>query len=426
MRRTSHVPPGFRPVPRTGVIYVMTEAGKHGYRPGDPSWANLGQGAPETGPLPGAPPRQNALPLADDAFEYAPIDGLPELRERVAELYNARYRRGKKSQYTAANVAISPGGRAALTRLVSTLGRTNVGHFLPDYTAYEELLDSFGTFVPIPLIRRPETGYAFSAEELRNEVLGRGLSTVVLSNPANPTGALIHGGELERWVRVARELRCTLVFDEFYSHYIYLDPPQTVSAAAFVEDVDEDPVVILDGLTKNWRYPGYRVAWTVAPRPIIEAVTSAGSFLEGGCSRPMQLAALTLLDPELARTEAEAIRLHFSGKRAFLLEALTALGVRVHPPQGGFYCWGDVSDLPPPLNTGMGLFRAGLEAGLITVPGVFFDINPGQRRPERESRFEHFVRFSFGPPFAEIKRGVNILRELIAAHRRESHARARS
>ena len=34
----------FRAVPRTGVIYVMTEAARHGYRADDPTWTNLGQG----------------------------------------------------------------------------------------------------------------------------------------------------------------------------------------------------------------------------------------------------------------------------------------------------------------------------------------------------------------------------------------------
>ncbi|HNC97316.1 MAG TPA: pyridoxal phosphate-dependent aminotransferase, partial [Myxococcota bacterium] len=48
---------GFRAVPRTGVIYVMSEAAKRGFHYGNPGWANLGQGAPETGPLPGSPPR---------------------------------------------------------------------------------------------------------------------------------------------------------------------------------------------------------------------------------------------------------------------------------------------------------------------------------------------------------------------------------
>ena len=49
--------PAFRSVPRTGVIYVTSEAHKLGYRSSDPAWCNLGQGQPETGPLPGAPPR---------------------------------------------------------------------------------------------------------------------------------------------------------------------------------------------------------------------------------------------------------------------------------------------------------------------------------------------------------------------------------
>jgi len=46
----------FRAVPRTGVIYVTTEAMRAGYHPGDERWCNLGQGQPETGPLPRAPP----------------------------------------------------------------------------------------------------------------------------------------------------------------------------------------------------------------------------------------------------------------------------------------------------------------------------------------------------------------------------------
>lgn len=47
----------FRPVPRTGVIYVTTEAQKLGFHYGAPGWCNLGQGQPETGELAGAPPR---------------------------------------------------------------------------------------------------------------------------------------------------------------------------------------------------------------------------------------------------------------------------------------------------------------------------------------------------------------------------------
>jgi hypothetical protein len=44
---------------------------------------------------------------------------------------------------------------------------------------------------------------------------------------------------------------------------------------------------------------------------------------------------------------------------------------------------------------------------------VFFDINPGRRRPDRASRFGHFARFSFGPPLEEVERGMDKLAKLL-------------
>src|SRR6266540_943434 len=162
-------PSAFRSVPRTGVIYVTTEASKRGFRTGDPAWCNLGQGQPETGPLPGAPARVEQIAIDVDDQEYAPIPGIPELREAIADLYNRHYRRGMPSQYSAENVSVSGGGRAALTR---------------------------------------------AAASLRREIHGRGLGALLLSNPCNPTGKHVRGDELASWVALARELDCALLLDE--------------------------------------------------------------------------------------------------------------------------------------------------------------------------------------------------------------------
>ena len=134
--------------------------------------------------------------------------------------------------------------------------------------------------------------------------MGRGLSALLLSNPCNPTGKVLAGAELEGWVRLARELSCALLIDEFYSHYMWRETPEAggmVSAARYVDDVDTDPLVLFDGLTKNWRYPGWRCTWIVGPQPVIEAVSSSGSFLDGGGSKPVQRAAVPLLAPEVVR-----------------------------------------------------------------------------------------------------------------------------
>ncbi|MFI5347442.1 MAG: pyridoxal phosphate-dependent aminotransferase [Elusimicrobiota bacterium] len=408
----------FRVVPRTGVIYVIAEAAKLGYRTDAANWCNLGQGMPETGALKGGPARKSAIAIDPADQEYAPVPGLLELRQAVAALYNARYRRGMKSQYTAENVSIAGGGRAALTRVVAALGQVNLGHFLPDYTAYEELLDIFHSFTSIPILLEPEAGYAFSPDALRREIEGRGLGALLLSNPSNPTGKVIAGEELEKWVATARKTECAMIFDEFYSHYVWNGDGAPVSAARWVADVDKDPVIILDGLTKNWRYPGWRVSWIVAPKGVIDSVSSAGSFLDGGGSRPLQRAAAELLSLKNADAEAASLQTAFRAKRDLMRAGLTEMGVVLDGPgDGTFYCWGSVAKLPAPLNTGMGFFRAALEKKVIVVPGEFFDVNPGKRRAGRGSRFRSHVRFSFGPSEAAVREGLVRLESLLRSNK---------
>ena len=410
----------FRAVPRTGVIYVMAEAAAAGYTPDSPDWANLGQGQPEAGEMPGAPKRVQTVPVHVDDHEYAPVAGLNEVREAVANLYNATYRRGLPSQYTAENVAICGGGRLGLARAAAALGSVNLGHFLPDYTAYEELLDVFRKFTAIPILLEPEKAYAFSPEDLRREITGRGFGAILLSNPGNPTGKLIAGAELEGWVDTARKLDCTLLMDEFYSNYIWTMPQEaapSVSSAAYVKDVNADPVVIFNGLTKNWRYPGWRISWVVGPRDIIEAVSSAGSFLDGGGSRPLQRAALPLLTPAYVQQETRAISQVFGRKRQVMVDGLRQLGIGIEvEPQGTFYVWGNLSRLPEPLRCGMEFFQAALRKKVIVVPGEFFDVNPGKRRPGHATRFRSYARFSFGPTLPSLTAGLARLRELIDEH----------
>jgi aspartate/methionine/tyrosine aminotransferase len=396
----------------------MAEAAACGFEYGHPEWANLGQGAPETEAIPGGLQRVERIDLNSRTHEYSPVEGLLELREAVATLYNARYRKGMPSQYTAENVAISPGGRAGLTRIAAGLGNIHLGHLLPDYTAYEELLDIFRAFVPIPIVLGREEGFRLSPEGFRTAIVGGGLGAVLLSNPCNPTGQLVSGEELRAWVDHARSLSCTLILDEFYSHYLYdedtLSSVPACSAAAYVEDVNQDPVLLVDGLSKNWRYPGWRISWTVGPKDLIERISSAGSFLDGGPSHPIQRAAIPLLEPDRADQEARAIQATFGAKRDLVLRRLPEMGLQLaSAPKGAFYVFPCLSGLPQSLQDGMAFFKAALEKKVIVVPGVFFDVNPGKRRSHLPSRLRDHLRISFGPNLKTLSLGLDRLQAMI-------------
>jgi aspartate/methionine/tyrosine aminotransferase len=87
-----------------------------------------------------------------------------------------------------------------------------------------------------------------------------------------------------------------------------------------------------------------------------------------------------------------------------------------HHPEGTFYAWGNLAGLPEPLNDGMAFFRAVLPEKIITVPGEFFDVNPGKRRSGSRSRFRSYTRFSFGPSQPVLERALDRMERLIARH----------
>ena len=402
-----------------GVIRVNVEAMKIGYTMGDPAWSNLGQGQPEVGMIEGAPPRIDTMPIEAADHAYGPVEGIPELREAVADYYNRTFRVGMASQYTAENVAVAPGGRAALTRIGAALDTLRLGYFTPDYTAYEDLLTTFSGVDPVWIELEPGSGFRIDPDALEARVADDGLGALLISNPCNPTGTVVHGKDLAAWVDLARRRACTLLMDEFYAHYFYGNGASgPVSAASHVGDVDEDPVVIVDGLTKSFRYPGWRVGWVVAPKTVIQTLTAAGSFLDGGPCRPMQRAAVRALEPAQSLAETSATRTVFAGKQRTTLEALKAMGVTFeHDPEGTFYAFGCVADLPAPLNTGEGFMRAAFKHKVLTVPGEFFDVNPHRAR-QGASPLEPYVRFSFGPPRDNLEAGLRRLKEMVDAHRR--------
>lgn len=405
----------FRPVPKTGVIYVMDKAQELGYVSGGTEWSNLGQGAAETGEIRGCAERLSSVAQSNEMYEYSNVVGIKPLRQAVADLYNHRYRRGMASQYTYENVAISSGGRAGLTRIVAALGQVNLGHFIPDYTAYEELLGLFRNIIPIPIVLDPANGFSATAELLHDRITSMGLGALLFSNPSNPTGQIVCGDNLARFVEVVRQLHSCLIIDEFYSHYHYdIHPDHAISSAAYVEDVNVDQVIIVDGLSKNWRYPGLRVSWTIAPKDIIEAISSAASFLDGGPNHPMQRAIIPLLHPDIANQEACAIQEHFKQKRELVLRRLKEMGFVLHNnPQGSFYAFVSLENMPESLRDGRAFFKKALEYKVICVPGEFFDVDPGKRRRHIPSRLSHYVRISYGPPLAEVMRGLDALQRLV-------------
>ncbi|TVY40809.1 Aspartate aminotransferase [Lachnellula subtilissima] len=393
----------------TGVIWCTERAYEHGFLEEPEKWANLGQGAPEVDDdIEGSFDRPTTVDISMTGREYGPTAGIKSLRAAVANLYNVHHREGKESKYSWENVCIVPGGRAGLIRIAAVLNNAYLGFFIPDYTAYNEMLSLFKNFAAIPSPLAESDNYHINPNKIAEEI-ARGTSVILTSNPRNPTGRVVKNPQLAEIQDICRD-RATLVMDEFYGGYNYTSDCDgtTISSAENIEDVDEDDVLIIDGLTKRFRLPGWRIAWIVGPKEFIKAIGSCGSYLDGGANVPFQEAAVPMLEPN------KALQTHFRDKRDYVVKRLTSMGFNIKTiPDSTFYLWLDLEGLPEAISDGLNFFQACLEERVIVVPGIFFDLNPSKRRDLFDSPCHHFVRFSYGPKMETLKMGLDGIQRVV-------------
>jgi aspartate/methionine/tyrosine aminotransferase len=408
----------FRGMPYMGVAQAMVDAAEFGYRSGRPDWCNLSQGQPDVGRIEGAPNRLTWITLEPHDHSYGPAGGIDELREAVADHYNRLYRTGEDSKYKKENVSIASGGRLMLWKIFATFDSISVGYKFPDSASYHDLFTQHLDRVkPVPVQTGPDESFHLEPARLAKAMAANKLRAFLIGNPCNPTGDLIQGGELKAYLAAARKNKCTLVMDESYSHFIYGEDGAPgsgpVSAATYVRNVEKEPVLIVDGLSKNFRYPGWRLSWAVGPSSVIENLERAATGLDGGPSLPAQRLAIKALDPERADEETTAVRRLFAKKRNVMLEGLEPLGIRCErPPLGTFYVWAELSGLSKPLNDADGFFKAALGRKVVTIPGRFFDVNPAKTHPPMKE-LKKWVRFSFGLSEDKISTGLERLGEII-------------
>lgn len=415
--------PMVRYVPYMGVIWTVNEASKLGFYNGHPDWCNVGQGQPEVGTIDGAPDRIESLKLQPSDAAYGPVGGMLEVREAIADWVNRTYRKGM-SQYTAENVSFACGGRLALTRLYSIFkDGARIAYKNPDYTAYEDYLYPLRHNCELIELRAEEKdGFTVPVERFENFMHDVRPNAFVFSNPCNPTGQVIKDEAMDRYIEAARKENCLLGADEFYATFSYNEDgspaEKAVSALPYVKDINRDPVIVFDGLTKGFRYPGWRAGWAIGPKYLIEMINRAASAVDGGPSTMVQRGVIEELAEGHAEAELLATRKEFAVKRKMMMEGLAELGIHTpaNQPLGTFYLWASIENLPGKLSDADYFFHACLQKKVITVPGHFFDVRPFRVRPTNEP-YRHWVRFSYGPNRQTIKTALERIAQVIEEHR---------
>ncbi|HVS02908.1 MAG TPA: pyridoxal phosphate-dependent aminotransferase [Thermoanaerobaculia bacterium] len=356
---------------------------------------DFGAGEPDF-PSPGCAVEAARGALAEGFTRYTPVAGTPSLREALAE----RYRRRWGAPWTASQVMVTVGGKAALFELALALFEEGDEVVVPSpwWVSFPEQILLSGA-LPVAVPARLEDRFRIHADAVLAALSPR-TRAVLLNSPCNPTGGMVEMDDLERIAAACAERGIVLISDETYESFVY-DGRPPVSAAALAERYPQ-AIVLVGSFSKTFAMTGWRVGYALGPAAVIEAALR----VQGHATSNPTSFAMVGAEAALAGATADlpAMLAEYQARRDQLIPRLEALpGFRCTPPAGAFYAFPDAS----------GCFRGGTdgsvalaeylleEAQVAVVPGAAF----GDDR---------HLRISFACSRQDLDEGVSRMEEALA------------
>jgi aspartate/methionine/tyrosine aminotransferase len=249
---------------------------------------------------------------------------------------------------------------------------------------------------PVPVPIREENGFAFSAEETLSLVTER-TRLIILNSPANPTGGVTPRREIETLVAgLARYPDVAILSDEIYGTMTY-DGEEHVSLLSYPEI--RDRLIYLDGASKTYAMTGWRLGWSVWPKPLYDAARKLAVNSFSCVNAATQWAGIAALE-ESQDCVAEMVA-EFDRRRRLVVEGLNALpGISCITPKGAFYAFPNIRETgwkAKPLASA--LLE---EAGVATIGGPDFGIHG-----------EGYIRLSYANSAENIRRALERMGEFL-------------
>ncbi|HUP53130.1 MAG TPA: aminotransferase class I/II-fold pyridoxal phosphate-dependent enzyme [Longimicrobiales bacterium] len=334
----------------------------------------------------------SALSVGEVRLGYAQSNGSDELRALIAADHPGA---------TDTSVLVTVGGAeanfASFWHLFETAGKAAV--VVPTYGQVPGLVSSFGgDLKPVRLLE--EEGWQPDLDALA-DALADGARFVLVTNPNNPTGAVLTTASMDGIVELTERHDAWILADEVY-HGAELGESRTPSFWG-----RHDRVLVTNSLSKAYGLPGLRLGWIVGPDDHIAALWGRTDYSTICPASLSDALACVALDPTTRARIRERTHGIVRKNLALLEEWMQAQEgrFRYRPPDAGAICF---AHYDAPVNSSEFAEKLRVEKDVLVVPGDHFGT-------------DEFVRIGFGNPAGELLEALERVREafdeVVAARR---------
>ncbi len=284
------------------------------------------------------------------ANQYAPIPGTRDMLDAVKRYYRDTARnvssvdesRDSSLVTTSATEGLYVVFRALLNKDDEVM---TLSPFFPWYLAHATVTEC--TLLGVPL--NPEDGFAVTEEMLERAYAksNKRVKIFVHCSPHNPTGHCASEEELEIIARFCMNHKIVAIADEVYERSTFLESKPHLRLREYLPE----RTVTVGTSSKLMNLSGWRVGWIYGPKVIVDACNTFHSYASFSTPTPLQAGVTDALNdicdrakPGEGVTPDENAQILASNAQ-ILASALTASGLKVYPPEGGFFLVASVKNI---------------------------------------------------------------------------------
>ena len=323
---------------------------------------NLAIGSPDLNPpLSVVEAIKSAMELPT-AHQYQSYQGIPELREGIANFYKTNYR---VSLNPANEILPLMGSKEGIMHI--SMAFLNAGDQVlipnPGYPTYESvtrLLEAEPVFYDL----RQETNWLPNFAEMEKQDLTK-VKIMWVNYPHMPTGAVASKADFEQLIAFGKKHHILIVNDNPYS-FVLNDNPISILEVEGAKEV----AIELNSLSKTFNMAGWRVGMVVGDAEIIKTILEVKSNMDSGMFFGIQKGAVEAL--KLSEDWFVQQNETYKKRQAAVREIFDALGCTYNKNYGGLFVW---AKLPEGKNATAFTDKLLYENDVFITPGNIFGSN---------------------------------------------------